>query len=110
VQTGGALGELRGEGLLLQLAATVNPASVYDSFIHCVYRGDAALTASHAPGCPDAQMRGVPVVVNPAPGQKLSYGVFSAYLSAGSPVAQGYSFNNVGANEHLDFTTMWLTL
>jgi hypothetical protein len=109
-QTGGALSELRGEGLLLQLYATLYSASAFNTLMTCIYDGEAALTATHTPGCPDSSFRGAPIVIQPATGRTVSIGVTSAYHGAGGPVAQGYSYSNAGLNESVDYVAMWLSL
>ncbi len=109
-QTGGALGRLHGAGILLAITTSVHPFSPAQAHLDCIYVGDNAATALHAPGCPDADVRLADAFTNPNIERTANLRAAATFSATGGPFAQGYSFTNIGFNERLQYTAVWLTL
>ena len=109
-QTGGELGTLTGPGLVLQLTTTLHPLTVAQNLMHCLYLGQNAHTALHAPGCPDADIRLSAQLLNTNTDRVLVYSSAAGHRDVPDDIAQGYSLTNAGLNEHITNTSLWLTL
>jgi hypothetical protein len=111
VQTAGAPGQLRGSGLLLQLAATLHEPTIQQDFTNCFYRGEQATArATYAPGCPEATITTSSVVGNLDPtARSLILHTSGSWSDTAETFGQGYSLVNAGINEHVDYRALWLT-
>jgi hypothetical protein len=111
VQTAGAPGRLRGEGLLFNVAASLHSPSLQQDYTTCTYVGEErTANATYAPGCPDANVKISTILGNADPtARTLALHVGGAYYGVAETFGQGYSLTNVGINEHVDYRALWLT-
>lgn len=110
-QAAGAVGDLKGSGVLFSLMTTEHPVSIVQLVEHCVYAGSRAERAQFGPGCPGADINLVSVASNPNP-ERSAYTYVAGTLykdTAPLPFAQGYSLTNAGLNDDIAYTAMWLT-